>query len=147
VTLIKQRNSGDCGVACLAMFMGVPYETSEYLVQEDLKRRTPVDGMNNVELAKILKSCGYEPMQVFTLLPNTPAILSVPAIGKNRKAFHYIYWNGEKIYDPSRFKTYSTKDFVNGFPMADSIICKRDLKVELPSHYFNHFDWEYIENN
>jgi len=142
-TLIKQRHQGDCGVACLAMFLGKTYEQVEGCIQFAIKRNPPIDGMNNVEIARVLRQYALNPMQIYTLLPDVPAILSVPSLGTKKK-FHYIYWDGKNMYDPSRSETYSNKDFVDSLPMSDSVICAYSLNLDLPSHFFNEFDWEFI---
>lgn len=145
--LIKQRYPEDCGVACLAMFLGRIYEAAESDVAHICQRRLPISGMNNVEIAKVIKFFNGEPMQVFTLLPEVPAIVSVPSLGK-KKTFHFVYWDGKLIHDPSRHEIYQTKDFTKSMPMADSIVCKKVLESNfphgLPSHFYNYFDWNYI---
>lgn len=143
MSLIRQRHQQDCGVACLAMFMGKSYGWTEAFLALKLKRNVPIEGMNNVELAKILKMNGYEPMQMFTLCRDIPAIVSVPSLG-NKKSFHYVYWDGKNIKDPSRYDVYTTRDFVKTLPMADSVICKKNVEIQLPSHFYNEFDWEFI---
>jgi hypothetical protein len=143
--MIKQRSHSDCGVACLAMYLSKSYEEIMEMIEIRLARKAPIEGMTNVELAKILAQYQHRPMQIFTLIHGVKAILSVPSLGTKKK-FHYIYWDGSNIYDPSNFDTYSKFDFSFTLPMADSVICENDLNIELPSHLFNHFDWEFIES-
>lgn len=144
--MIKQRYQEDCGVACLAMFTGKSYDYIADQIQAILNRTAPINGLNNEEMAKILLINGFEPMQIYTILPDVPAIIAVPSLG-TKKRFHYIYFNGNEIDDPSNFETYSIQDFMNGFPLSDAIICQKTLNVELPTHLFNYFDWEYINDN
>lgn len=147
--LIKQKYEADCAVACLAMFCGVTYEQLMGCIQFNLNRQEPIKFMNNEEMAKILIQYGHKPMQSYTLLPEVKSIICVPSLGTKKK-FHYIYFDGYKIHDPSNFETYSNSDFINDMPMADSIIDENDLireNIELPSHLHNYFDWNYINDN
>jgi len=143
---IKQRYGTDCGVACLAMFYGQTYEEAEYRISEVLKRKPPIHFMNNVEIAKVMRTHISSPIQLYTILNGVPAILSVPSL-MSKKKFHFVYWDGKDIHDPSNYECYETKDFKNDLPMADSIACAYRIEViELPTHLYSEFDWEFIGN-
>lgn len=142
--MIKQKTQFDCGVACLAMFANKTYEEIEAVIAFTLpKRKFPINGMNNEEIAIVLNYLDYTPIQVHTILDNSPAICAVPSLG-SQKAFHFIYWDGKEIHDPSNFEVYTTDDFKLAFPLSNAVMCYRDLKVDLPSHYINKFDFNYI---
>ncbi len=140
---VKQRYGQDCGVACLAMFFGISYEEAEYRTSQALKRKTPILWMNNIDLAKVIAIGTHSPIQLLTILKDVPAILSVPSL-MTKKKFHYIYWDGKEIHDPSNYECYTTSDFKNDLPMADPVACAYRIGVDLPSHLYSEFDWEFI---
>lgn len=142
--MIKQRTQLDCGVCALAMFTGKTYEEIEAVIAFNLPKRTfPVNGMNNEEIAIVLDYLDYRPIQVNTVLENAPAICTVPSLG-SKKAFHFIYWDGKEMHDPANFEIYTTEDFKFSFPLSNAVMCLKDLKTDIPSHYINHFDFKYI---
>lgn len=146
MNIIKQRNSSDCGIACLAMFLKVDYDTVLEKINELIKRPdADVSGnFNNCELALIIKDFGFEPMQLFTLMGGVPAIVSVPSLATKKK-FHYVYWDGTAIKDPSNGEIYTLKDFIEGFPLSDSITLKCFThSISIPSNLHNYFDWNYV---
>lgn len=141
--IVKQRHGTDCGVACLAMILEEDYEYAEKLVCTILGRKAPISFMDNVEIAMVLKVNRLESAQVYTILEGVPAIISVPSL-MTKKKFHYVYWDGFKIYDPSNYECYTTEDFKKDLPMADSVALTHKITKLLPSHLYSEFDWEFI---
>lgn len=150
--LIKQRHNQDCGIASLAMFMKVSYEEAEHETTKVLNKFFHRSGMNIEDLALVIKD-GYnkEPVVLRTIAPNVPAIVSVPSLGTKRM-FHWIYFDGKRVYDPSNYEVYKTKDFNQDFPVSDAICLKETLDKQgskhnwyLPSHLCARFDFNYIK--
>lgn len=148
--MIKQRHSQDCGVACLAMFLDVDYDSISFLCKKFFNESFSKVGMNIEQIAIIMKyGFNIEPYVIRTLVPTVPSITCVPSLGQ-KKHFHYIYIDEEQIYDPSNHETY--KDIDEHFAVSESIVFKNlfDLEVEKngwpkPSHIVSEFDWDYIE--
>ena len=146
---IKQFYQNDCGIACLAMYLRKSYEKVEQLVKDELNITNPIPGMSMIDLALIMNKNNHNPVLVRTMVNKVPAILTVPSLGR-KKHFHYIYWDGKNIHDPSNFECYSNDDFEKLFPLAEAVCSLEDLRIEnvkLPSHLISYFDWDYINDN
>ncbi|OGU55432.1 MAG: hypothetical protein A2V66_16790 [Ignavibacteria bacterium RBG_13_36_8] len=108
--IIKQRSKGDCGICALAMFLNISYDVlaKEEEFQEDLKEDFG-KGASIRDLWKVAKKYGYD--IVYTnnqyFKESEPAIVFVPSL-KLKGKIHSIYWDGERIFDPSNEKTYES---------------------------------------
>lgn len=116
--MIKQRTNHDCMCACLAMLFNMTYEESaEYFPKKALdwygyhwEWLYPLlrhDGKDVITHTKGKRSV-YDPDF------SKPAIITVPSLNI-KDGLHVIYWDGEKIKDPSTRKTYKT------FPTEEQI--------------------------
>ncbi len=144
-SIIKQRHSGDCGIAATAMYLNMTYEACQNAFQEITKRDPPFDGVNDLEIAKVLKTLDFDPvLLVGCFLSNVEAIYSVPSVGRP-KGFHYIHYDGDNINDPARTVVYTNDDIKKGLSVSTGIVDRLDLQHEgfsdLPSHYIVHFQW------
>lgn len=117
--VIKQRAGYDCGICCLAMLLHKSYEwvlrrAPEY--RDEIKRRgDDHDGLSNTEETLILSQSGLDPFrvrhwqiksgQLGLLIKGRHAILTVPSLNECGSR-HGIYWDGQKIFDPSRDRKY-----------------------------------------
>lgn len=145
--MIQQRAGGDCGVAALAMFAQITYETADSRIREHCKREDEghICGMNDLELGVVLKNMGFDPVRLFTIVDNVPAILTVPSLS-TRMLFHYLYWDGKEIRDPQKGKEdceyYTTEMIQENFPVSTAISCMDTLNIdELETHYYAKYDW------
>jgi hypothetical protein len=122
INLVMQRTQSDCGVCCLAMVTGRPYEDVLAAIGDayDLEK-----GLGNEQEA--LRRLGYagayrhgQPMGDFVCLHRGYAIspdffrdmawgrralLSVPSLNKPG-GWHMVYYDGVRVLDPSQRRTY-----------------------------------------
>lgn len=127
-TLIKQRESFDCGIACLAMALNLSWDDVMQSMPEqhvdELKRLGMSDSMykdlfaalglvNDVDYTVRYYGhhwCNYRFFK--NMLWGRRAICQVRS--KNyAEGFHFVYWNGHAVYDPSTKETYSTDEWPN----------------------------------
>lgn len=96
-TFIQQKFGSDCAVACLAMFLGVPYDrvalhvTGWELVEHGLTgpRVDFLAGLFGVEIR-------YRAPEIIDW--ERPAVLSVPSL--NNGGAHAVFWDGVRFWDP-----------------------------------------------
>ena len=128
-TLIKQRNSADCGICCTAMMLNMSYAATVRAFGHNGIRNKKPRGTLDAEIVAIiikysdhlpclissLESHGnpswikrhYEVLNIHTsrqiknLARHYHAILSVPSLNI-KGAKHYVYWDTHRIYDPSK---------------------------------------------
>lgn len=139
-TLIKQRTPHDCGVCCLAMALDLPYEVVHVAATESkafgvdkgmwgtngiLERlclspgsKTVTNDGEWVEWAR-----GYEitPQFFRQIAWGRKSLLSVPS-QNIENGWHYVYYDGHKVWDPSNKKTYTEFEELN----PDSILVFRE---------------------
>lgn len=122
---IKQRTEMDCGICCVAMALGLPYErviaAADEKFQETMAQHGIEDGMLHELLARLglqldRDYCGrYLSMHygsiAFTrnMLWGRRAIVEVKS--KNIRygedsGLHFVYWDGAALHDPSNKTTY-----------------------------------------
>lgn len=101
MTLIQQRHSYDCTVAALAMFLGKTYEEAEAILGH------PTAGMPLNETYRCLLELGEDVQYRQGVKPTKPAMVVV--FSKNQPGkLHMIYFDGEKVWDPSPNLRYET---------------------------------------
>lgn len=143
--MIKQRGNSDCNIACIAMMVERDYNTVKNRFLELFPNKKEVGEMDSQENAKVLRTFGVQPMLCYTLVQNVPALVVVPSMYSPLK-FHSIYWNGSKVFDPANGpKTYNNEIIINFWPIVETIICESKLKINLPKHFYNRFDWGFID--
>lgn len=120
--LIQQRTPSDCGVCCLAMVTGRPYEDVLAAIGDAFD---PVRGLGDE--GRALDRLGFSnafldgyPVGDFTRLHRgyavSPeffrdmawgrrALLSVPSLNKEG-GWHMVYFDGRELFDPSTRTTY-----------------------------------------
>lgn len=95
---VTGRASGDCGVASLAMFLGVTYEQA----LEYLEKFGPVDVDRGISITHLaLAATEYDELTVITPYRdvNKPAVVCVLSPGAPDEG-HAVYWDGEEFWDP-----------------------------------------------
>lgn len=94
--MVKMKKCGDCGPACLAMVLECTLEEAWEMV-----RATPTGGVVPEEMVKALVDHGVPAIEASVMPHHTVgAILTVPSLN-HPGLLHYIYWNGEEIFDPT----------------------------------------------
>lgn len=129
--LIKQKSNSDCGICSMAMLTGIPHKKIIKLVginwndelglgsvRESLlcigfrEKRTKLSSHSwsvepldfNVFYCNPMLSPSYFAKQLW----GRRALVTVPSLNY-KDGLHMVYWHYNKLYDPSRKKTY--KDF------------------------------------
>lgn len=93
--LVKQRNLGECGAACLAMVLDKDLDE----VLADFLYR-PESGITPTRMIEYLAKRGVPALESLTLPSNTvKAILTVASLN-HPGLLHYVVWDGEKFLDP-----------------------------------------------
>lgn len=127
-TLIKQRDSYDCGIACLAMALNLSWEDVMQAMPEEHKPVLVEKGMSDKMYHALFANLGLVNDVDYTtryygnhwcnyrffknMLWGRRAICEVRS--KNYpEGFHFIYWNGHDVFDPSTMLTYSNEDWPN----------------------------------
>jgi len=123
---VKMRTGCDCMVACLAMLMKSSYEQAEQYFPPKAVKET---GYRYEWLTPYLRACKIHLVWFgVDLLPSVdwskPAIVDVASLTAPEKGDHIIFWNGEKVIDPSRKKIRYTK-------LPDEIFSVYQLKSDL----------------
>jgi hypothetical protein len=93
--LVKMKEVGDCGPACLAMVLGKTLE--EVVVDFPLRGE---QGLTDDDLMRYLAAHGIPALSSMEWPSRVPAILTVPSLN-HPGLLHYIFWDGKQILDPS----------------------------------------------
>lgn len=125
--MIKQRNLKDCGICSIAMFLGKSYAEIDRDVRSYHKMRhgKAFDGIcdeieravlwkhgatfkthTDFDLVKTKKGFVWQSKNLAKFIGKKKALISVPSINFPNKG-HLIYWDGEKLHDPSNLKRYT----------------------------------------
>ena len=101
MTLIQQKFTADCAVACLAMFLGVEYED---ILRHVNGHELTLGGLTNYREAYIARLFEVE---IFFLDRtridrSKAAVLTVPSVNSKTGLTHAVYWDGTRIYDPNQ---------------------------------------------
>lgn len=115
--VVKQRTEFDCVLACLCMATGKDYDTlwtPEFCDAVEAHRGT-VGGLHEqaVKLSGLVAGedfetvycIGMRPEAVMKFIWGRHAMLQVPSLNHEDK-MHYVYWDGERILDPSNKQCY-----------------------------------------
>jgi len=119
---IKQKDENGCGIACLAMWLGMEYEEVRDQYFDD--GRFEDRGLTDWDMWRVF-SFHHVPIKKWRWkgieeLQGWKAILGVESLNYPG-AYHYVYWDGEELHDPSPGKTY-TVDMLNGSNAVDDHI-------------------------
>ncbi len=89
---IKQRNSNDCGICCIAMLANISYEEAKENCFQYEKRKN--DSIRFELLPKILKRLNLN-SKIYNCFQNDlkSGLLEISYIKKGIKKFHYIVFN------------------------------------------------------
>ena len=98
---VTQRFEYDCGVCCLAMFLGVDYES---IVRHSTGYELTLSGLTN-DREKFIASM-FETEIVFRVRDHLdrarPAVLTVPSLNAaGAHGTHAVYWDGRRAWDPN----------------------------------------------
>ena len=105
--IIKMRTNCDCMVAVLAMLLNCSYEEAgEYFPPKAIKHT----GYRWEWLIPYLSKCGvhltwFEQRTIHLVDWTKPAMVDVPSLTTDI-GDHIIYWDGEKVIDPSNTVKY-----------------------------------------
>jgi len=121
---IKQEDKNGCGIACLAMWLDMKYDgvRSQYFDDGRFEEK----GLTDWDMWRVF-SFHHVPVKKWKWssideLEGWKAILTVKSINQ-KNAWHYVYWDGAELHDPSPGKTYTVD-------MLDSICASSDHIVE-----------------
>jgi hypothetical protein len=102
--MIAQRFEYDCSVCCLAMFLGVDYETiarhcsGAEMVMYGLTdhREQHIAGLFGATLV-------FRDRELIDRA--RPAVLTVPSLNSGRGvSTHALYWDGKRVHDPNQHR-------------------------------------------
>lgn len=102
---VKQDDGPTCGVACYAMITGLTFKKA----LKKIKKRMNKHGLKTSDMVKALLAAKYKIVGSKRLRPvgkkswNDLPSLSLVKIRPNgcpMHHFHWVIWNGKKIYDP-----------------------------------------------
>jgi len=148
--LIQQEDDYGCAVAALGMALGVSYKAAREEVRlywECFHPVTPYKGLSWEEESIILYKHGIKTFPVWLPDDRTTgsfkkhlgkcrALMSVPSINVPG-LFHALFWDGLKLYDPSKLKTYTAKrawEVVRLVRVLDPLKSKHDLYGIIKGH-------------
>ncbi len=137
--LVEQREKSDCAICCIAMATGLSYEEVMAAAGDAYQ---PGKGTNREY--EILQRLGYKytfergepvgdivarhrdwcisPEFFRSMLWGRRALVSVPSVNF-AGGHHMVYWDGRRIWDPSRLKRYETVDQL----LPDGIVLFREV--------------------
>jgi ABC-type bacteriocin/lantibiotic exporter with double-glycine peptidase domain len=104
IKCVRQKDASGCGIACVAIVTGTPYETVKRLMFGDIKRR----GFHTetLDLKRALRQLGRKPgARAIPLQGRHLSDLNFQAIvATNRNPagtrWHWVVWDGKKVLDP-----------------------------------------------
>lgn len=103
---IKQDDGLTCGIACYAMITGLTFKESF----KKIKKRMNSHGLRTSDMVKALRAAKYKIVGSKRLRPvgkkswNDLPSLSLVKVRPDDcpiHHWHWVVWNGKKIYDPS----------------------------------------------
>lgn len=119
-TPIYQRGSNDCGIAALAMLLGVSYVETHQAVLEACV--SPFNGMPYSLASAAVQALGERlictrvtpdtRLACTAALIGTPCVLVVPAkdpAPDGGQEWHAVFWSGHEVYDPSPHRKYGKR--------------------------------------
>jgi len=114
--VLKQRNTWDCSICCMAMATGRSYEDvlEVYLSSPDDARRWELGiGTSTTSVLRVLTLLGWKPVMTHGVALSYVGIVSVASINFPGK-LHHVYWDGQKVMDPSTLQTHDEKSMLLG---------------------------------
>lgn len=109
MTLIQQRTDKDCGLACIAMYLGITYDDAVILCERATDFHWKPDmPVNFATELMALRAAGHSSAIVQEFDPDRPAIISILSINFP-DLLHAVYWDGREVFDPSTLKVADTK--------------------------------------
>lgn len=110
--MIRQRNTNDCGVAALAMFLGVTYEQAvAFCTDIGPPGWTPETPTSELHLLYAAAQAGHDSAQVVRFIEGVPAIVAVQSVNFE-KSQHAVYWDGAAVFDPSLQQVIEGRDMM-----------------------------------
>lgn len=116
--LVPQRATYDCVLACLAMATGRDYDDLWPQGFRDAVEKAKGTGSGDLherafELAGLEAKrdyisvyCGMAPTDIVRkMIWGRRALVQVPSLNHERSS-HYVYWDGERVFDPSTKQRY-----------------------------------------
>jgi hypothetical protein len=103
VNLVKMREVGECGPACLATVTGDDLdEIIAWAKSIERSYAYLTSALNDDDMVNYLHTHGYPDAHQVTSVPDPPAILIVPSLNIPG-LLHYVVWSDEQvILDPSQ---------------------------------------------
>lgn len=125
IKTIKQTNPGDCAICAMAMFLDLSYADMIRLMPFVCENISKIrgGGMTKEEMLHIIAAisgrppvliqCHYDPNdyrleEMMGFIQGRKAILSARSLNYVGCG-HATFWDGKKLHDPSRKKTYTIK--------------------------------------
>lgn len=119
-TPIDQRGSNDCGIAALAMLLGISYQEVHQAVLDTCV--SPFNGMPYSLASASVQALGERLINTrvtpesrqdcAAALIGTPCVLVVPAkdpAPDGSQEWHAVFWSGGEVYDPSPHRKYGKR--------------------------------------
>lgn len=120
--LVRQKRKYDCVLACLAMATGKEYDlmfSGDFTQEVEDAHGTGKKGLHDkaFELAGLVRDIDFKSVycgnvaraHVESMLWRRRAMIQVPSLNY-KGASHYVYWDGEQLFDPSGLQRYQWLD-------------------------------------
>jgi hypothetical protein len=123
VELVRMKNNGECGPACLATVLGISLDEAIAEVEAISGNPVRTHGSGDDEIIAVLDKHGFKAEHgidwPFVGEGRVPAIVTVPSLNV-RGLLHYIVWDGEVFLDPACGEFYYPDDapIVRGYPQV-----------------------------
>lgn len=115
--IVKQKGESDCVLATIAMAVRRPYssmfrpsfrakiEEERGCTNDLLKEAFRLAGLVDGENMKCVYTHILDKSVVLSMIWKRPAMIQVVSLN-NRKGEHFIYWDGDELFDPSNKQVY-----------------------------------------
>jgi hypothetical protein len=104
--LIYQRHNSDCAIAALAMYLGKSYDELKHHYTRTERRHAGASIEKTLNVADSYKT--YFGVFYGNEFDRTrPALVIVPSRNHVPDGKHMIYWDGQRVYDPSPIRPYT----------------------------------------
>jgi ABC-type bacteriocin/lantibiotic exporter with double-glycine peptidase domain len=126
VRVVSQRKGWDCGVACLAMWLQVPYGDVAAMVRAEIDpRKLRRRGMAIADVRAIAEHFGVDVRVVHRsrgyLARNPDGILGVIG-GRMDRAGHWVVLKAGAIVDPDGGEVWSVPDYMKRFRCRSTVL-------------------------
>jgi len=104
--MIKMRTRCDCQVACLAMLLGWTYEEVADFFPPKAIRETGYRWKWIIPYMNEHLDLEFQWFDCQNIFPDwsKPAVVTVPSLTLPERGDHVIFWNEEKVIDPSNIE-------------------------------------------